>query len=365
MNRENTAFWESSLPLKLMDAVRDPRKWDEVLELIMAATGATGAIITLRDKQTCQIVNDVELEREYHSPLVRGFSTEAIVHYLTELRTRDPWAQFQTTYHPHRPLQMSRVCPQDSTPDRRFFDWLKSVGFEDTVVFELDRMPGYWTALNLFFPSATGPEIRWAMDFCNTHYDLLRKAWVASQTLSHTRQSTATLLERTAVAGAPTCIVGANGEFLDCNALFRDLLASDAIRLSGHKRKLSFAQEVTVLGLERWAQHEFIRHSAACPALFLVANAFDVDPIFAGKRERHWVLTGAGLPLGPMTEPGAAAFDTDTLTRQERALFNAVAGGMRLEEAGRSIRLKRSRTFEVWASVKAKLGISNAHQIRR
>ena len=365
MNRENTAFWESALPVKLMDAVQDPRKWDEVLDLIMTISGAKGAIITLRDKQTCQIVNDVELEQKFHSPLIRGFSTEAIIYYLTELRTIDPWAQFQTTYHPHRPIQMSRVCPQEKIADRRFFDWLKSVGFEDTIVFELDRMPGYWTALNLFFDSASAPETKWAMSFCNDHFDLLRKAWIASQTLSRTRQSTTTLLERAAVAGAPTCIVGANGEFLESNSLFRELLRSDAIRLSGKKKKLSFAEGVTVLGLDRWAQHGFIRHSANCPSFVLMSYAFDVDPLFAGKREHHWVLTGARLTVDREAEQRAFDPGTDALTRQERALFNAVASGMSLREAGQSIKLQRSRTFEVWASVKEKLGIKNAHQIRK
>ncbi|WP_333713913.1 hypothetical protein [Yoonia sp.] len=362
MNKENALYWEKLLPLKLMDAIQDPDKWADALEVIMRMTGAKGAIITLRDKQTCQIVNDVTLEEEFHSPLIRGFSTEAIIHYLTNLRTIDPWAEFQRTYYPHRPVQMSRVCPQESVADQRFFDWLRGVGFTDTIVFELDRMAGYWTAINLFLGSPTAPEAKRAMDFANEYYDLIRNAWVTSQTLSKTRQSSAALLTCAADAGAPTCIAGANGELLESNSLFDALLEGDAIRLSGSKRKLSFADAVTIIGLQQWGQHAFLRHSAETKPLVLIASPLDPDPIFAGKRENHWLLTcsvsGAAMPA-PEANPAH-----HVLTRQERTLYSEIAAGKSVQKAGEAIGLKRSRTFEVWGSIKEKLGITIAHQIR-
>lgn len=362
VNKENALFWEKALPIKLMDAIQDPQKWGEALELIMRMTGAKGAIITLRDKQTCQIVNDVALEEKYHSPLIRGFSTEAIIHYLTNLRTIDPWAEFQRSYYPHRPVQMSRVCPQDTVADQRFFDWLKGVGFTDTIVFELDRMAGYWTAINLFLESPTAPEAKRALDFSNEYYDLIRNAWVTSQTLSKTRQSSVALLTRAADAGAPTCIAGPNGELLESNRLFDALLQGDAIRLSGSKRKLSFADAVTVVGLQAWGQHAFLRHQAETKPLVLLASALDPDPIFAGKRENHWVLTCSGT--GAASFAPAAGPDLDALTRQERTLYTEIAAGKSVTQAGEAIGLKRSRTFEVWGGIKDKLGITNAHQIR-
>ncbi|KQI70756.1 hypothetical protein AN191_16385 [Loktanella sp. 5RATIMAR09] len=361
MNKENAAYWEKILPLKLMDAIQNTHKWGEVLEIIMRMTGAKGAIITLRDKQTCQIVNDVELEQKFHSPLIRGFSTEEIVHYLTELRTIDPWAEFQRTYYPHRPIQMSKVCPQESIPDQRFFHWLKSVGFQDTIVFELDRMAGYWTAINLFIEDPNDRETRKALDFANEYYELIRNAWVTSQTLSKTRQSSAALLDRAAGAGSPTAIVGANGELLESNDLFDEMLETGAIRVSGAKRKLSFAHSVSVVGIEQWAQHAFLRYHADTNPLVLLASPLDPDPIFAGKRESHWLLT--------CTSAGATATESRSnlkaLTRQERDLYNGIAQGQSVEQAGRAISLKRSRSFEVWSSVKDKLGIKSAHQLRR
>ena len=365
MNRENSDFWAKVFPLKLLGAVQDPAKWGDVLELIMKMTGAKAAIITLRDKQTCQIVNDVELERRFHSPLIRGFSQDAIIHYLTSLRTIDPWAAFQRSYYPHHPVQMSRVCPQDSVPDTRFFDWLAALGMTDTIVFELDRMAGYWTAINLFLDHPDSPAARRVMDFAQENQELIRNAWVASQAMSQMRQSKAALLDRAAMAGAATCIVDANGELRDCNAPFRDLMETDAIRLSGRQRKLSFGDKVRVVGLDRWEQHGFVRHSCDAEPLVLLATPLDPDPIFAGKRENHWVLTaghGSSLSAG---HTGEAAPALASLSRQERDLYQQIATGLSVAQAGESIGLKRSRSFEVWAQVKTKLGIRTAHLLRR
>lgn len=347
-----------------MEAVQDPLQWGHVLDMAMSMTGAKAAIITLRDKPNCQIVNDIELEQKYHSPLIRGFSNEAIIHYLTNLRTIDPWAEFQRTYYPHRPLQMSSVCPQESVKDQRFFDWLTTEGCQDSIVFELDRMSGYWTALNLFVETPDSPEARRTLEFANENCDLIRNAWIAAQSLSKARQSNAALLDRAAGAGTPTCIVGANGELLDNNSLFFDLLKTGAVKLSGSKKELSFSEATKVIGLERWEQNGFLRHSADTDPVVIVATAIDPDPIFAGKRENNWLLTCSGSGAKSIKASEAKDINLDALTRQERDLFHEIANGKSVAEAGTAIQLQRSRSFEVWSSVKKKLGIKSAHQLR-
>lgn len=361
MNKESSLFWEKALPLALMDAVRDPSKWGDTLELIMEMSGAKAAIITLRDKQTCQIVNDLELEQKYHSPLIRGFPMDAIVHYLTHLRTADPWADFQRTYYPHRPLQMSRVCPRESVPDQRFFTWLADLGFRDSVVFELDRVAGHWTAMNLFLEDSDSPASRRVIDFSHEYSELIRNAWVSSQALLQSRQSNQALLDRAAAAGTPICVVGANGELLESNSLFDSLTEDDTIRVSARTREISFARSVRIFGLQRWAQTDLLRHDGKTTDVVLFARRIDPDPIFAGKRESHWVLTSSGTRPA---DPGLPDH-LNALTRQERDLYDHIASGKSVEEAGQAINLKRSRSFEVWAEVKSKLGIRSAHQLRR
>ena len=363
----NKHFFEpitAELPLKLMCAIQDPAKWADVLDFIIAKTGAKAAIITLRDKPTCQIVNDTELEQKFHSPLIRGFSTEAIIHYLTNLRTIAPWAAFQRTYYPYRPVQMTKVCPPSTVKDTCFFEWLKEQGCEDTVVFERDRMAGYWTAINLFLEKSDGPTAERVVAFANANYDLLRNAWTASQTLTHSTQVKDALLTSAAHSGAPVCLAGANGEMIECNELFKEVVETGAVRLSGASQKLSFARHVSVQGLSRWEQHELLSHDAEGPPLHIVASAVDPDPRFPGKREKLWLLSCSNAHVGAIRTKARVMFNLEALTRQEKGLYRAIASGASIKIAGASIGLKRSRTFEVWSSVKSKLGIESAHQLR-
>jgi hypothetical protein len=354
----------AALSIKLIAAIRDAEKWGDVLEHIIATTGAKAAIVTLRDKRNCQIVNDIALERKFHSPLIRGFSHEAIVHYLNTLRTIDPWAAFQRTHYPYRPTQMSKVCPPETIAVRDFLDWLKGEGFEDTIVFELERMSGYWTAINLFLETANSPEAARTMAFANANFGLLRSSWQASQGMARARQANTALLTHAASGGAPVCLAGANGEMIECKALFRELIASDAIRLSGSDRKLSFAPSVSLHGLESWEQHGFLGHSADVPPLLLLASPVDPDPLYPDKREQLWLLTCSNGPGRHIAPSIAASFNLNALTPQERRLYDAIRGGRPVDEAGAEIGLKRSRAFEVWASVKQKLGITSAHMLR-
>jgi hypothetical protein len=329
----------------------------------MSVTGVKAAMITLRDKKTCQIINDVSLENQYHSPLIRGFSTDHILYYLTQLRTIDPWAEKQKTYYPHRPIKMSDICPVENAPDRRFFDWLESVGFRDTVVFELDRGVGCWTAMNLFLEHPDSPEAIKAVNFANEYCELLRHAWVTSQSLLKSRQSLQALLQRTAESGTPTAIVDVNGRLLEKNASFDAVLKTDQIRILGPNKQISFSRSAKIDKVDTLGLIAFSYHVAEDdPPLFVVARPFDPDPLFAGKRGQLWIVTctcAANRPTIPL------GHDISVLTEQERAVFEAIRAGVPVAEAGHKVRLKRSRTYDVWSSVKLKLGIANAHQIRR
>ncbi len=351
------------LASKAVDAIRDPDRWGDALDHIIANTSACAAIITLRDKKTCQIVNDADLERAYHSPLIRGFPMEAVVYYLTELRTIDPWAEYQRVHYPHRPTVMSRVCPPDDHRDRRFFDWLNSLKMEDTVVFELDRMAGYWTACNLFLPTqdrAAGSEL---LSFCETHFDFLRNAWQTGQLLQKSRQTEAALLEHFGDGGKPCCLVGPNGELRQPNELFQSLVNDDIVRLSGPNRKVSFTKGLKVVGLSAWEDHALTRHDGPVSDCQFEACPIEPDPRFTGKREKLWLLTVSGYS-NSATRP-SVPFDLRQLTPQETKLFRAVVQGSSVSDAGSLIGVRRTRAFEIWSSIKEKLKISNAHQVRR
>lgn len=351
------------LAQKSVDAIRDPDGWGDVLDHIISNTSACAAIITLRDKKTCQIVNDHDLERTYHSPLIQGFPMEAVVYYLTELRTIDPWAEYQRVNFPHRPTVMSKVCPPENHRDQRFFGWLKDLGMEDTVVFELDRMAGYWTACNLFLPSRDPDQAASLAAFAEQHYDFLRSAWQTSQSFQHSLQAQSSLLEQFGDAGKPSCFVGANGELREASAEFQTLLGQDIVRLSGPNKKISLTRGMKVSGLSSWENHALTWHDGPATTLRIDATSIEPDPRFRGRREKFWLLTVAGYSKDLSTP--APSFDLRDLTSQEVRLFRAVVQGSSVSAAGALIGVKRSRAFEIWSSIKEKLNISNAHQVRR
>lgn len=360
---DGSAQVSRALAQKAVDAIRDPDHWGEVLDDIIANTSAAAAIITLRDKKTCQIANDNDLERTFHSPLIRGFPMEAVVYYLTELRTIDPWAEYQRVNYPHRPTVMSRVCPPERNADQRFFDWLRGLGLEDTVVFELDRMAGYWTACNLFLPSRNEKSASSLLRFAEQHYDFLRSTWQTSQLLQHSSQSQNALMEQLGHAGKPCCFVGSNGEVRDANDEFHALRSRDIVRLSGPNQKLSLAQGMNMTGLTTWEDHGLIWHDGPATTMSVEATPVEPDPRFRGRREKLWLLTVSGYSKDfPAHQP---TFDLRQLTSQETRLFHAVVSGCSVAAAGGLIGVKRSRAFEIWSSIKEKLNITNAHQVRR
>jgi len=347
----------------VVEAIWSPDKWGDVLDGIIETTPACAAIITLRDKKNCQIVNDQQLERTYHSPLIRGFSMESVGYYLTELRALDPWAEYQRTNYPFRPMLMSAACPPEKYPGNRFFEWLKRLEMSDTVVFELDRMAGYWSACNLFLPDNNEVDAQKLMQFVERNFKFLRNAWQTSQKIEHNRQTEKALLEHFDHSGQPCCLLGANGELHGSNSKFDSLVDLGHLRISGPNKKVSFDREIQLLGLDTWEDHGLVWHDGPLKPLTAVAKPVEPDSRFNGKREKTWVLvfygseTVAPVPMDARHSP--------FLSEQEQAIFDAVVNGCSVEKAGARIGIRRSRAFDIWKSVKDKMSITNTYEVRR
>lgn len=344
-------------------AVRAPHKWQSVLQHVIKVTPAAAAIITLRDKKTCQIVNDDALEAEYHSPLIQGFDLDAVVFYLTELRTIDPWAKAQTQVYPHIPTVMSRVLDPRTATDRRFFDWLERGGLRDTIAFELERLPGHWTAINLFTRNIGGPETEELLAYCNLHSSILREAWQSSQHVMHCRQSGQAVLDHLAASSVPACILSPSGEVTLVNDAFQSLSRSGIARISQPSGRLSLCLNAELDLSASQSDVAVLRHAAVDDSVSVAASPFEPDPLYAQKKEKHWLLRfEAGV--GAKKRVTSVGFPLERLTAQERKLFDVISRGASVQEAGQEIGIQRSRSFEVWACVKDKLGISNAHELR-
>jgi hypothetical protein len=342
-----------------MKAVRNLSDWQGVLAHMMTVTGAKAAMITLRDAKTCQIVDDVALETTFHSPLICGFTIESAAYYLQELRTIDPWADAQRLHYPFRPTLMSTVCGPASMPDNKFFKWLADLGCRETVVIELNRMSGYWTALNLFFEEPQSDEAETAKRYLALHSDILKEAWITSQEFIHSKQSQQISLEQ---VGAPACVVNQNFEVLAHNRNFGHLASIGAVALFGPSKRLSVEHSVVFAGSSDLSSG-IRRHDSDATDYRAFMASFDPDPLHKGKREGHQLI----VFKSPSSRDNSQKFpehELENLTAQEKKMFAAVQGGLSVLRAGDQIGVRRSRAFEIWASVKSKLAISNSHQVR-
>jgi hypothetical protein len=343
----------------LIQSIPDLLKWQDVLKHVMSTTGAKAAMITLRDGKTCQLVDDVEIQSKFHSPLVCGFNIESVEYYLKELRERDPWADTQRHYYPFKPILMSTVCNPIDHPQDAFFTWLAEMGIKETAVFELNRMPGYWTAVNLFFEEQCSDQAIFAQSYLKEHDLLLREAWGASQKFLHMEQAQKISLEQ---IGVPACLVNRNCEVISRNMQFKKLTEVGAVMCFGPNQRLSFDRNVAISGDDD-LPFEIRRHDATEGNYRAFLTSFDPDPLHEGQIEGHYLITFPSFS-GMAERRPFSELELKQLTCQERRMLDAVRSGHSVSAAGSSIGVKRSRSFEIWRSVKAKLNLNNSHQLR-
>lgn len=354
-------IFDSALAHETLAAIKNPEKWQRVLQHIMNETGAKAAMITLRDSKTCQIIRDDALESEYHSPLICGFSMPAVVFYLEQLRAIDPWADAQLVHYPARPLLMSAICPPDSLEDTRFFDWLKSYGLEESIVVELGQVPGYWSALNLFMEKPESEKTHAALDYVKNHFLYLRQAWQLTQMLTQSDQSSQAILDQMEVAA---CVINAGNEIIMANKAFSHLKKTGAVRVSSPSKRLSVPHNALFPEQTTAASHAISQHDAPdASQISLTIEPFNPDPLYKEKREPLRLVILATQAQKSHGDP-LQKLNIQLLTGQERRMFDAVRTGSTVIGAGVLIGVKKSRANKIWASVKEKLGIANAHQIR-
>lgn len=351
---------DTSLVKAIIEAAGNSEKWGGLLKLIVEKSNACAAIVTLRNGQTCQIINDRDLEQDYHSPLIFGFSDEAVGYYMTTLRTSDPWAEAQRQQYPFHPRLMSTIRHPEAEPNNQFFRWLFEHKMQDSVVFELDRMAGYWTACNLFLPTLDKDEGQELLDFTNAHFQLLRSAWKSSQNHEQTKQTLSVLMDQINNMGSPCALVGPNGELLENNDKFSAVLDADIARISRQGKRISFSDSLILTGLIEWETSSITRYAGPDNAGLVHARSIEPDPRFEGKRERYWFLEFVAKD-----NSSSKSHDISVLTKQELQLYNAIVDGATIVEAGKKIGVRRTRTHVIWGCIREKLQIRDAHELRK
>ena len=333
--------------------------WDEVLSHLISATGASAVMISLREGKTCQIVDDIALQQTYHSPLIKGFSPQQAFFYLSELRERDPWAKAQCFHYPTLPTLMSRIQHPSSSPDDPFFKWLSDLGIQETLVCELARATGYWTAINLFFSTPESPTALNAKRYLDQHIKALRDGWSASQTVVQSKQSFQASLDN---INGPACIIDRFGHIVEKNKYFDDEVETPHIKIVGPRHKLTISDNLTYSGCKLpSALKRFHISSTATPRISLSVKRYASDPLYQDVGSYYFLIVFEPISdaLSAIIQP-APHF----LSAQEQRLLKHIKKGLSIKDAGAAIGVRRTRAFEIWASVKDKTGIANSHQVR-
>ena len=346
-----------------LHAIREPQRWERVLQHLIATTPAKAAIITLRDKTTCQIVNDDALVQEYHSPLIQGFSLESVAYYLEELRTIDPWAEAQRTTYPYRPTVMSTICHPNDVEDKRFFSWLEKEGLQDTVAFELDRVPGHWTAINLFLEHRETSDSHTLLEFCNLHFDLLRESWQSSQQMLRYKQSGDAALNQMSIRSRPACIITPNGAVFQKNSAFQNLQDNGAIKISPASNKLSICKNAEFYGDPDFDKTIVASHDSIDESCKAIVSPFEPDPLYKEKKDRYWLLS-FGPVDGICSTKLEQVYELNVLLRQQRLFFDAVCDGANIAEAGKKVGVQRARAYVIWSEIRQKLELESVHELR-
>ena len=345
-----------------LSAVRDVDKWKRVLEHIMHETASPAAIITLREKRTCFIVNDDALEADFDSPLICGFPPDQVDFYLNSLRTIDPWATSQQINYPFQPTLMSQICDPRLVEDQRFFEWLNSFGIYDSIACELDRTSDFWTALNLFSFEQGIESNQFKIDYLNTHYSMLQEAWRCTVGATAIRQSAQATLDHLAKLRIPACILTSDLQVEQQNDLFSDFVETGVVRVFARSGRLGVSDYVSVIGSANEIMGKIETFSGAKEPHNMSASPFVADPLYQEKKEKYWLVTFQ--PTNRNRQRPSLALELASLNKQERDLYELLVGGHHIIPAGKMLGIGRSRTYQVWDAIREKLGIESVHQLR-
>lgn len=348
----------------LISTVSDPSFWDRALADICAFTGTERALISLRDRATAHIIIPQAVEDQSDSPLIHGFSEEAVGAYLTTYAEVDPWTRIERQTHPYQPYALSNHISQNQLRNSEFWPWLSKLGIDDSVVSEIGVTGKFWAAINLYFGDTTPEKAKSICRKLGLLLPTLKPIWAAGRAVQIDRQTSSAIeliLDRLPL---PSVILARDGTILHLNesaaTLFETLLSEPA-------RKgaiLTLPQDLNVAVEGRALGCEFRRSSAPTDFEgFATLSPFESAELISGEPASSFLLSfhpRGPAQLGPHVTP--LAFDL--LTDREATLVRLIADGQKLKEAETSMNISHARVMQLWRSARQKLGIRDIADLR-
>lgn len=136
----------------ILRAVSGSGQWRQVLEAVMAATGASVGVISLREHDSAGLYFPESAPVELAAPLIVGIPPEHVASYFEHFSAIDPWTGIEHANHPYAPYFMSEHLPLEDLQTSEFYaGWLQPQRISECLVAEVYSSERYWVAINLLF----------------------------------------------------------------------------------------------------------------------------------------------------------------------------------------------------------------------
>ncbi len=171
----------ADLVTALSRTVLDPTGWDTALRSLCDYCGASKALISRRALKGAEIIIPTQIQNEWQSPLIHGFSPQEVETFLTQFASSDPWNQIEAQNFPYMPYALSRFLPQKKLQETSFWSWLEPQGLVDSVVAVVDQDDTGWTALNLYLDAQQARESAQVIERLSEVLPDVSKVWTAGR----------------------------------------------------------------------------------------------------------------------------------------------------------------------------------------
>jgi DNA-binding CsgD family transcriptional regulator len=342
----------------LMDTVDRPSSWVEALAELCAFTGATRALVSLRDLGTAEIYVPSEVAETHGSPLIHGFAPEEVEAYVTDYIFDDPWTAIEARHPPVRPYAMSSHLPPERLRETRFWTWLEPLGIGDAIACEIGATDLHRTLLNLYLPLDAPPgHAAEAVAKLETVLPLVRKAWAVGRRFQIHGLSKDGLERLLDALSHPALVATCAGTVEASNAPARARFAGWGIDLApGAPFRLPDWMPVeTEPGLDPLP----VERLACAPEADLVAaiRTYAASELFHGEPVRRVLVT-----LDPAAPPPLWA--APELTEREGELVRLLCEGRTHKAAAFEMERSYPRIMQLWRSARGKLGVTDISDLR-
>jgi hypothetical protein len=328
------------LPL-LCRTLLEPHAWHEVLEALCKLCGAQKALITYRRKSDASIVIPTNVEEQWKSPLIFGFSEEDVGSFLSDFREVDPWTPIEAKYRPYTPYALSYYLSEQAMEASGFSEWLAPQSITDSIVAELAHDATGWTALNLYIDGPSKPALK-ALQNCLPQ---VVKYWAMAKSVYEASLGSKPIQAMADVLSEPCLLLDGGNRLVHCNQAAQDLANGGIWKVD----KNGIAELP-----DEWLASQETENPTHVTWIDLCASEY-LTGEFVGVR---------ALLVGIANTDTSSPWDEPGLGERERQLVLHVAQGGFVKDGAKLFGISERANANIWKEACKKTGIPKRQDLQ-